>query len=72
MVYQSVIRRTRYPPEHDGVFIINKHLKILTRLQMKLLPHRARQDDLAFLANRGHSGIILPILSIEAIGFLQE
>ena len=27
MIYEAMIRRTRHPPKHDGVFIINKHLK---------------------------------------------
>lgn len=60
VINEPLIRVTGNAPKHDGVLILDEHLKILPRLQMHLLPHRTGQDDLAFFGeNSGHSWKIL-------------
>jgi hypothetical protein len=60
VVDQSLIWPAGDSAKQDGVTILNINLKILSRFQVKLLPHFTWEDDLAFLRQNGrHSEKIL-------------
>ena len=49
MIHQTVIRWAVDAAQSYGVFIIDKNLKILPRLEMHLFPNSTRQNNLTFL-----------------------
>ena len=49
MIHQALIGGAVDTAQSDGILIIDEDLKILPRLEMHLLPNRARQNNLTFL-----------------------
>lgn len=47
MINQSLIRRLGDASQKNCIFVLDPHLKILTRLEMHLLPYRIWQNNLA-------------------------
>jgi hypothetical protein len=48
VIHQPLIRPAGNATERDRVIVIDEHLEVLPRFQMKLLPHSTGQDHLAF------------------------